>query len=47
MCTSEYVGPLCQNENPCNHQNPCLNNGTCFSRYNTSGTPSAQCSCLQ
>ncbi|CAF4786385.1 unnamed protein product [Rotaria socialis] len=47
MCTSEYVGPLCQNENPCNHRNPCLNNGTCFSRYNTSGAPSAQCSCLQ
>ncbi|CAF3778690.1 unnamed protein product [Adineta steineri] len=47
MCTSHYVGPACQYENPCIKQNPCLNGGTCFSRYNTNGTLSTQCFCLQ
>ncbi|CAF4553802.1 unnamed protein product [Rotaria sp. Silwood1] len=47
MCTSQYVGPSCQHENPCIHQNPCLNSGTCFGRYNINGTLSTQCFCLQ
>jgi hypothetical protein len=34
-------------ENPCNNENPCLNSGTCFGRYNTNGTLSTQCFCLE
>ncbi|CAF3959121.1 unnamed protein product, partial [Rotaria sordida] len=47
MCTSQYVGPSCQYENPCINRNPCLNGSTCFGQYNTDGTVYAQCFCLQ
>ncbi|UJR15629.1 hypothetical protein I4U23_002566 [Adineta vaga] len=47
MCSSKYVGPSCQYENPCVNQNPCLNSGTCFSRYNLNRTVTTQCFCLQ
>ncbi|UJR31031.1 hypothetical protein I4U23_018540 [Adineta vaga] len=47
MCTSQYVGPSCQYENPCIKNNPCLNSGTCFGRYHLNGTLYTQCFCLQ
>ncbi|CAF1213556.1 unnamed protein product [Adineta steineri] len=47
MCTSQYIGPSCQYENPCTKTNPCLNSGTCFGRYNVTGALYTQCFCLQ
>ncbi|CAF1005451.1 unnamed protein product [Adineta ricciae] len=46
-CTSQYVGPSCQYENPCVKNNPCLNSATCFGRYYLNGTLYTQCFCLQ
>ncbi|CAF4740393.1 unnamed protein product [Rotaria sp. Silwood1] len=47
MCTSQYVGPSCQYENPCISHNPCLNGSTCFGQYNTNGSVYTQCFCPQ
>ncbi|CAF1091235.1 unnamed protein product [Adineta ricciae] len=47
LCTSKYIGPVCQYENPCANRNLCLNGGTCFSRYNLNGTVTTQCFCPQ